>query len=255
MLAFGECYCCKLACILPPSSLDPRFASGAFTAAKDESRDRFIGDRRPFNSRERSIVRADLPCCPRLRRMVLGKSETVADYNSRTVFACTKFLPHVAKQVVGPRIPEAGLSIWTTKRGMWLILVTSKVGFHKISLRRVPPSNPSSESDYCQTGMTAIVMGDVNAALECAHRRQLLAARALNDRSPLIRGLGKCKLTILSISAFCNFRTCMSLRCQLRCDVPSLQMSTSAGQVWQYTHGRVLGRTPRRRCRHSRIFS
>ena len=39
--------------------------------------------------------------------------------------------------------------------------------------------------------MTAIVMGDVNAAhtLECAHRRQLLAARALNERALLIRGL------------------------------------------------------------------
>ena len=50
---------------------------------------------------------------------------------------------------------------------------------------------PVSESDYCQVGMTAIVMGDVNAVytLECAHRRQLLAARALNERSLLIRGL------------------------------------------------------------------
>ena len=47
--------------------------------------------------------------------------------------------------------------------------MTSKVGFHKISLRR----------------------GDVNAlyTLECAHRRQLLAARALNERSLPIRGL------------------------------------------------------------------
>ena len=44
---------------------------------KDEGRDRFIGDRRPSNSRERSIGRAHVPCCPRLRRMILGKSETV----------------------------------------------------------------------------------------------------------------------------------------------------------------------------------
>ena len=43
---------------------------------------------------------------------------------------------------------------------------------------------PVSESDHCKVGMTAIVMGDVNAvhALECAHRRQLLAARALHER-------------------------------------------------------------------------
>ena len=39
--------------------------------------------------------------------------------------------------------------------------------------------------------MTAIVTGDVNAVytLECAHRRQVLAARALNKRPLLIRGL------------------------------------------------------------------
>ena len=41
---------------------------------------------------------------------------------------------------------------------------------------------PVSELDYCQIGMTAIVMGDVNAVytLECAHRRHMLAARALS---------------------------------------------------------------------------
>ena len=38
---------CKLACILSLSSLDPRLASGALAAVKDESVDRFIEDRRP----------------------------------------------------------------------------------------------------------------------------------------------------------------------------------------------------------------
>ena len=39
--------------------------------------------------------------------------------------------------------------------------------------------------------MTAIAAGDVNATytLECAHRQQVLAARALNEPSLLIRGL------------------------------------------------------------------
>ena len=37
---------CMLACVLPSSSLDPRLASGASAVAKDENRDRFIGDRR-----------------------------------------------------------------------------------------------------------------------------------------------------------------------------------------------------------------
>ena len=74
---------------------------------------------------------------------------------------------------------------------------------------------PVSESDYCQIGMTAIVMGDVNTVytLECAHRRHLLAARALNERSLLIRGLpfprtktiGTCTSTTLSSSVFLQF--------------------------------------------------
>ena len=62
---------CKLACVLPSSSLDPRLTSGAFAVAKDEGRES------PLNSRERSIGRAHLPCCPRLRRMILENSETV----------------------------------------------------------------------------------------------------------------------------------------------------------------------------------
>ena len=44
--------------------------------------------------------------------------------------------------------------------------------------------------DYCKIGMTAIVIGDVNAVytLGWCHRRHLLAARALNERSLLVRG-------------------------------------------------------------------
>ena len=49
---------CELACTFPSSSLDPTIASGAFAVAKDESRDSFIGDRRPMNSaREASGAR------------------------------------------------------------------------------------------------------------------------------------------------------------------------------------------------------
>ena len=44
---------CKLACLLPPSSLDPRLASRALAVAKDESCDRFIGEKRSLNARER----------------------------------------------------------------------------------------------------------------------------------------------------------------------------------------------------------
>ena len=64
---------------------------------------------------------------------------------------------------------------------MWLFLMTSKVGFSQDLLKTCASFEPVSEPDYCQIGMTAIVMGDViNAvyALERAHRRQMLAARA-----------------------------------------------------------------------------
>ena len=52
---------CKLAFVLPSSSLDPRLAAQAFAVAEDENRDKFIGDRRCLNSSERSIGRAHLP--------------------------------------------------------------------------------------------------------------------------------------------------------------------------------------------------
>ena len=41
-------------------------------------------------------------------------------------------------------------------------------------LKTCVSDEPVSELDYCQIGMTAIDMGDVNAenTLECAHRRQ-----------------------------------------------------------------------------------
>ena len=73
---------------------------------------------------------------------------------------------------------------------MWLTL-KSGVGFSQDLLKKRASVESVSELDYCQIGMTATVMGDVDAVytLECAHRRQLLAARALNERSLLIRGM------------------------------------------------------------------
>ena len=103
---------CKVACTLPPSSLDPRLASGAFTVAKDECRDRFIGDRRPLNSRERSFGRAHLPFFPRLRPLILGKSETV-QITVRDTKDCLQLYEvppsRVAGQVIGPRISRSWL--------------------------------------------------------------------------------------------------------------------------------------------------
>ena len=89
-------------------------------------------------------------------------------------------------------------------------------------------------------------MGDVNAVytLDCAHRLQLLAARALNERSPLDSGTplhghkddrGMYTLTISSFSAFRNFRNVhvASLPMEVRrADALNdfLQMPTNAGK-------------------------
>ena len=96
---------------------------------------------------------------------------------------------------------------------------------------------PVSEPDYCQVEMTATVMGEINAAytLECAHHRHLLAARALNERSWLIRvlpfphtqrRLGTCTPTILSSSVFLQFFS-MSIRRPSKCNEPMLYMISS----------------------------
>ena len=152
---------------------------------------------------------------------------------------------------------------------MWLKLMTSKVGFHKISLKHVPPSEPISEFEYCQIGMAAIAMGDVNAVytLESAHRRQLLAARALNERSLFITGrpfprtktIGDVyivDLVILSVLQFSDVHVDSSPIEVQRADAlhefpPDAH---ECGQVGQYTLGRNLGRTARRRFWHTRIL-
>ena len=66
---------CRFLCPWPPSSLDPRLASGASAAAKAHSRDKFNGDGRPLNSREKNISRGHFRRCPRLRRMMSKESE------------------------------------------------------------------------------------------------------------------------------------------------------------------------------------
>ena len=101
---------CKLVRILAPNSLNPRIASGAFAVAKDEDRDRFTGDRRPLNSRERSIGRAHLPHCPRLWWLILGNSETVeiTSRETKDCFYLDDVLPsRVTEQVIGPRTPRS----------------------------------------------------------------------------------------------------------------------------------------------------
>ena len=166
---------CKLACVLPPSSVDSTSASGAFAVAKNENRDRFIGERHRLNCCERSMGLAQLPCCPRLRRMILDKSETV-----QISFGHTKdcfYLyevppPRVTKQVIGFAFPEAGLNIWATKMVMSLIRMKLKVGFLKISLRRVLPSNESLNQITARLGRLQLPW---ERSTQCARSNVLIA--------------------------------------------------------------------------------
>ena len=66
-----------------------------------------FGDRCPLNSRERRIGRAHLLYCPRLRRMISGKSETVQIKirDTKECFYLYEVPPsRVAEHVIGPRI-------------------------------------------------------------------------------------------------------------------------------------------------------
>ena len=97
----------------------------------------------------------------------------------------------MAIQVIGPRLTRSWLEHLDDE--IWDLIDTDEIDswVSKDLLQTCASVGPVSELDYCQIGMAAIDMGDVNAVytLECAHRRQLLAARALNERSQLVRGL------------------------------------------------------------------
>ena len=109
-----------------------------------------------------------------------GKIRNGKDYNSRH-----QGLFPAAKQVIGPRTSRSSLEhlddensdvVDTDEIESWASQGHLKT---RASVERV------SELDDCQIGMTASIIADVNAVytLECAHLRQLLAARALNERS------------------------------------------------------------------------
>ena len=109
-------------------------------------------------------------------------------------------------------------------------------------------------------------MGDVNAVCtpECDHR-QLLAARALNDRYPLIRGLffpheddwirtwrRSCHPQYFSVS-WLACRLVGHWSAASRCPIRFPPDAYECGQVRQCALGRVLWRTPSRRFRDARI--
>ena len=80
--------------------------------------------------------------------------------------------------------PEVGSNAWTVE--YWDLIVTDGIeslGFANSLKTRTFRFESVSESDYCQIGTTAIVMRDANAMYTLER-----AARALNERSLLIRG-------------------------------------------------------------------
>ena len=187
-----------------------------------------------------------MPYCPRLRRMIFGKSETV-----QTTIRDTKDcfylyeVPHSTSGKTGD--PEAGLSFLTPRPGMWLILMTSNVGFHKIILRRVPLSNPS-------LNQITVRLDDCNRHGSCQRRvhtrvcsSPTIARYARTERTipvdqgtplPAHKTIGDVyidDLVILSVLQFSNVHVASSSivvpRADALCDF--LQMPHECGQVWQ----------------------
>ena len=140
------------------------------------------------------IGRAHLPSCPRLRCRIFGKSETlqITIRDTKGCFHLYEVPPsRVAKQVIGPRITRSWLEHLDDENSDVVDTDETESWVSQDLLETCASVEAVSELDCCQIGMTAIVLGDVNAlyTLECAHRQQLLAARALNERSLFIRGL------------------------------------------------------------------
>ena len=77
----------------------------------------------------------------------------------------------VAKQVIGPRISRSWLAHLNDEN--WDVVDTDEIEswVSQDLIKTCFSAEPVSETDNCQIGMTAIVMGDVNAVctLECAH--------------------------------------------------------------------------------------
>ena len=160
---------CRLACILPPSSLGPRLNSGAVAVAEDEDRDKFIGDRGPLDSREKSLGHSHLPHYPRLCRMIFGRTETV-QITSRAAKDCSYLyeIPRsrVAKHVIGPRFSQSWLD-HLSDESLVVVNIAVESCVSEDLLKTCASVEIVSELYYCQTRMTALVMVEpFNRALD-----------------------------------------------------------------------------------------
>ena len=108
---------CKLAVALPSDTCSVALSGGAFAVPKDEGLDRLTCDRRPQNSQESSVIRVFLPFCPRLRRLILERSQALGVHTNDTRNCFHLYQVDSSRwhtQVIGPRIPESWYTTSTT---------------------------------------------------------------------------------------------------------------------------------------------
>ena len=103
---------CKLAVALPSDTCLVQLSGGAFGVPKDDARDRLICDRRPQNSQESAVSRVLLPSCPRLRCLILQRSQALGVHvvdtrNCFHLYQVDRSRWHA--QVIGPRTPASRL--------------------------------------------------------------------------------------------------------------------------------------------------
>ena len=148
----------RLLRVLPSDTGTQRLASGAFAVAKDH-RDRFIGDRRRQNEKERLNHRACLPYAPMLKRILLKNGYSLR-LNLRDVRDCPYLFQvgdeRLKRQIIGPRVPEDWFS--DLVNGSEDFLPNSAFKPWLSSDLTDPPSKPSREPGYVQVAIAGFMM-------------------------------------------------------------------------------------------------
>ena len=126
--------------------------------------------------------------------MILERSETV-QITIRDTKDCLYWYEvppsRVTKQVIGPRVPRSWLDHLDDEN--WDVVDTDEIEswVSQDLLESCTFEEPVSQLDYCQIGMTAIVMEGCQCSIyaRMCSPPTMLAAGALHERSLLIRGL------------------------------------------------------------------
>ena len=174
----------RLLRVLLPSDTGTQGLASGVAVAKDH-RDRFIGGRRRQNEKERLIHRACLPYAPRLKRILLKNGYRLR-LNLRDVRDCFYLFQvvdeHLERQIIGPRVLEDWFTDLDNESKDFLPTSAFKPWLSS------DLTNPLDEPNHVP--IAGIMMGDKNAvaALQNAHRRQLLSCCAFTVQSLLLPG-------------------------------------------------------------------